>query len=50
MSKPKDITRTVYPYHMDTRGDWWTVNPQRGWVRVPSDGRALLATLAGAVL
>ena len=27
-------------------GEWWTLNPQRGFVPVPSNGRALLSCLA----
>lgn len=26
-------------------GEWWTQNPQRGWVPVPSNGRALLSAI-----
>jgi len=30
-------------------GEFWTLNPQRGWVPVPSNGRALRAAIAAAV-
>lgn len=40
--------KTVYPYHQDTKGHWWTVSPQRGLVAVPSNGRSLLATIDAA--
>jgi hypothetical protein len=30
-------------------GEWWTLNPQRGYVSVPSNSRGLMAALAGEV-
>lgn len=30
-------------------GEWWTCNPQQGFVPVPSNGRGLLAALAEEV-
>lgn len=29
-------------------GEWWTFNPQKGWVPIPSNGRALMAARAAA--
>lgn len=40
------VVRNVYPYAQDDQGYWWTCNPQRGWVPVASNSRALLAALA----
>jgi len=41
-----------YAYTIPTssapNGEWWVFNPQRGWVPVPSNGRALRAAIAEA--
>lgn len=47
-SKTTRWHKTVYPYHQDLQGHWWTVNPQKGLVAVPLNGRCLLATLDAA--
>lgn len=30
----------------EPNGSWWTMNPQRGYVDVPSNGRSLTAAIA----
>lgn len=51
----KTVVRRVgvqgeYYYTLPTlsapHGEWWTLNPQRGFVPVPGNGRALLAAKA----
>ena len=44
----KHIVRRVGPqreFYQDTDHQWWTVNPQHGWVPVPSNSRALRASI-----
>lgn len=41
----KAFIRVVYPYYQDTEGQWWTLNPQTGWVEI-HESRALVAALA----
>jgi hypothetical protein len=33
-------------FYEDTRGGWWVLNPQRGFVPIASNSRSLLAALA----
>ena len=48
--EPIQVVLNVYPYVWDAHGDWWTCNPQHGWVRVAPVTRALADTLAHRVL
>ena len=33
-------------YYQDVGGQWWTINPQVGWVVVPMTSRALQAAIS----
>lgn len=39
--KPKIVRQIALQYFLDAFGDYWLINPQRGWVRVPLTSRCL---------